>query len=172
MCGKLLKSLYGTRDAATKWSDAYTEILINAGFRCGTSNPCLFFHPKKEIYIVVHGDDFTFLRTDEELNRAQSMMQAEFEVKIRGRRGPEKTDDESIKILDRRVTWRTQALKMNATRVTPSSSSKASIFPSMAEAASQLQEAKLNNLRTTSRSMPISIAREGATISTSTCTKG
>ena len=31
-CAKLLKSLYGTRDAATNWSKAYTEILEKMGF--------------------------------------------------------------------------------------------------------------------------------------------
>ena len=44
MCGRLLKSLYGTRDAATNWSKAYTDVLINIGFEVGVSNPCLFKH--------------------------------------------------------------------------------------------------------------------------------
>ena len=44
MCGRLLKSLYGTHDAATNWSKAYTDVLINIGFEVGVSNPCLFKH--------------------------------------------------------------------------------------------------------------------------------
>ena len=42
MCGRLLKSLYGTRDAATNWSREYTEVLLSIGFEVGIRNPCFF----------------------------------------------------------------------------------------------------------------------------------
>ena len=32
MCAKLNKSLYGTRDAALNWSQAYSEVLEGMGF--------------------------------------------------------------------------------------------------------------------------------------------
>ena len=47
-CASLLKRLYGTRDAATNWSQAYTTILEELGFRAGKSNPC-FLHTPEEI---------------------------------------------------------------------------------------------------------------------------
>ena len=43
-CAKRLKSLYGTRDAAMNWAQAYTSILLDMGFKAGVSNPCLFRH--------------------------------------------------------------------------------------------------------------------------------
>ena len=55
---RLLKSLYGTRDAATNWSQACSQILLDMGFEQGVSTPCLFFNRAKKICTVVHGDDF------------------------------------------------------------------------------------------------------------------
>ena len=41
MCGKLLKSMYGTRDAAQNWGAAYKEFMKSMGFRSGVSSPCV-----------------------------------------------------------------------------------------------------------------------------------
>ena len=58
MCAKLHKSLYGTRDAALNWSQAYSEVLEKMGFVKGRASPCCFFHKGWGIRTVVHGDDF------------------------------------------------------------------------------------------------------------------
>ena len=39
MVGKLEKSLYGTRDAALNWAEAYTKVLLAMGYKKGLSNP-------------------------------------------------------------------------------------------------------------------------------------
>ena len=59
MCGELLKSMYGTRDAAQNWEYKYVEVMEGLGFQRGLANPCAFYHPEREIRVVVHGDDFT-----------------------------------------------------------------------------------------------------------------
>ena len=57
--GLLLKSLYGTRDAAFNWTAAYTSVLAEKlGFVKGESSPCSFYLPKRQLLSVVHGDDF------------------------------------------------------------------------------------------------------------------
>ena len=61
MCGKLLKALCGTRDAAQNWEHAYIEFIESVGFRSGLSTPCIFHHAARDIRVVVHGDDFTVL---------------------------------------------------------------------------------------------------------------
>ena len=61
MCGRLLKSLYGTRDAARNWEEEYSTYLQSIGFLRGISSPSVFYHPTREIRVVVHGGDFTFL---------------------------------------------------------------------------------------------------------------
>jgi len=49
MCGKLVKAMYGTRDAAQNWEMAYTEFLMDIGFVASKVNPCVFFHPDKQL---------------------------------------------------------------------------------------------------------------------------
>ena len=44
---KLIKAMYGTRDAANNWEQAYTEFMIQLGFKAGRITPCLFWHPDK-----------------------------------------------------------------------------------------------------------------------------
>ena len=61
MCGRLEKSMYGTRDAAQNWELEHTELLLGAGFTQGVFSPCVFFHRERNIRIVIHDDDFTSL---------------------------------------------------------------------------------------------------------------
>ena len=88
MCGKLLKSMYGTRDAAQNWRAEYTEFMIAVGFRRGKSNPCVFWHAEREIRCVVHGDDFAVLGWESQLNWFWTEIKKKFECKHRARLGP------------------------------------------------------------------------------------
>ena len=106
MCGRLVKAMYGTRDAAVNWEDKYRSHLESIGFTSGRSSPCVFFHKERGVRLVVHGDDFTFLGNDENLLWCQEAMQAEYEIKIRGKLGPDPTDDKEIRILNRCLQWR------------------------------------------------------------------
>ena len=67
-CGKLNKCLYGTRDAAQNWMDAYTRAMEEMGFKKGTASPCTFWHARREVRTVVHGDDFATLGFGEQLD--------------------------------------------------------------------------------------------------------
>ena len=84
MCGRLNRSMYGTRDAAVNWEDKYSSHLESMGFIKGKSSPCTFFHPHKGVRCVVHGDNFTFLGNEDELRWCTQMMKDEYEVKVRG----------------------------------------------------------------------------------------
>ena len=57
-CGRLLMSMYGTRDAAQNWSSEYAKTLVDAGFVRGKANPCLFSCASRDASVMVHGDDF------------------------------------------------------------------------------------------------------------------
>ncbi len=41
-CGKLMMSMYGTRDAAQNRSMEYSATLVKDGYVQGKANPCLF----------------------------------------------------------------------------------------------------------------------------------
>ena len=68
MCGELDKSMYGTRDAANNWEQEYCEFLIAVGFARGKSVACSFHHATRDMCLVVHGDDFTILGYDSDLD--------------------------------------------------------------------------------------------------------
>ena len=59
--GVLLRTLYGTRDAANAWAEEIKVLMLNNEFKQGKSSPCLFWHEKKELRAAVHGDDFGIL---------------------------------------------------------------------------------------------------------------
>ena len=54
-CALLLRSLYGTRDAAFNWAQCYTKELLTLGFKKGATSPCTFWHPQRGIRLAVHG---------------------------------------------------------------------------------------------------------------------
>ena len=72
-CARLLRCLYGTRDAAEQWEASYTTALINAGFVAGSASFCCFVHKTHDLCCVVRGgDDFTFHGTPLTLNQGRN----------------------------------------------------------------------------------------------------
>ena len=114
MCGRLNKAMYGTRDAAQNWEYEYVEWLKSVGFVSGRASPCVFYHAERGIRLVVHGDDFTVLGYEEGLDWFRRAISEKYEVKFRGRLGPDEGDDKSIRILSRVVEWTDVGLKYEA----------------------------------------------------------
>ena len=54
---------------------------------------------------MIHGDDFTLLGPEVQLNWFREKIQEKFEVKFRGRIGPGKDDEKSIRLLNRVFEW-------------------------------------------------------------------
>ena len=78
-CGKLNYWLYGFRKAASEWERFFAE----AGFRRGGGCPVLFYHPKRDLSVVVHGDDFVPCGFDQDLKWAAQYIAKCFEVQLR-----------------------------------------------------------------------------------------
>ena len=74
------------------------------GFEIGVSNPCVFYHPKRDISIVVPGDDFTALADDDNLNWYENKLRESFQIKIRGRLGEGCEGPQEMKMIHRIVT--------------------------------------------------------------------
>ena len=66
-CGKPNFWLYGFRKAASAWEDFYAKVMEEAGFRRGVGCSVIFRHEEKDLFGVVHGDDFVFGGNDEDL---------------------------------------------------------------------------------------------------------
>ena len=73
-------------------------------FRTGVSSPCIFYHAERELMVVVHGDDFTTLGLDEDIDWFEGKLQESFEIKIRGRLGEGCKGPQEIRILNRVVS--------------------------------------------------------------------
>ena len=60
-----------------------------------------FYHLVKDLALVVHGDDFTFCGMESDLDWAEEKMKSWYEVKVRGKLGPDEGDDKEVTILGR-----------------------------------------------------------------------
>ena len=58
--GLMNKSMYGTRDAASKWGRDWQEHVRNWCFQLGLSSKNLFHHKENRVSGLTHGDDFVF----------------------------------------------------------------------------------------------------------------
>ena len=102
--GKLELSLYGTRDAAQNWATEYTNTLKELGFKTGAASPCNFKHSSRELYVTVHGDDFTITGPTADLKWMEKAMSDKYDIKSEYL-GPEAGMESEIKILNRTLTW-------------------------------------------------------------------
>jgi hypothetical protein len=82
MCGRLAKIMYGTRDAAQNWKEEYTSFPVGTGFRKGRASPCVFFYKERNIRVVVHGDEFTVLGFNGQLDWFRNVISEKYEMKF------------------------------------------------------------------------------------------
>ena len=112
MCVLLNKAMRGVRDAAMNWEAEYTEMLVENGFGQGRSNPCVFFHPEREVRVVVRGDDFTVMGKEAELDGFRKVISDRMTVKFRARLRC--GEEGSVRILNRIVTVASDGLEYEA----------------------------------------------------------
>ncbi len=77
----LEKSLYGTRDAALNFQREVKKTLEAIGFRVGRYNASTYYHPKKQLRMMVHGDDFVTVGKVEEVQWLRQKLEERFELK-------------------------------------------------------------------------------------------
>ena len=81
--GKLLASLYGTRDASANWQEEVAKCMAEWGFITGKYNPCMYRHPSKQILCLVHGDDFVSVGESSKLQWLKGKLKERFEIKTK-----------------------------------------------------------------------------------------
>ena len=60
MVGQLLRTLYGTRDAAHEWDDFAKKKMAAVEYHVGLSSPCIYVHNTEPSIGWRHGDDILF----------------------------------------------------------------------------------------------------------------
>jgi hypothetical protein len=73
--GKLRLCLYGTRDAALNWQETPSEHLISQGLIRGIGHPSVFHHPARNIWTLVHGDDYCSAGSADSLDWLQTALE-------------------------------------------------------------------------------------------------
>ena len=113
---RLIKSMYGTRDAGSNWEAAVAKLMTSIGFERGVSNPCVYFHKERNIRTEVHGDDFTSLGSIPSLHWFHEEIAKTWTIKVRGILGPPGTEGtvQKIDILNRLVTWTDEGIEYEA----------------------------------------------------------
>ena len=80
--GKLEASLYGARDASANRQEEVNKSVQGWGFTAGRYNPCAYFHKKKGIRCLVHGDDFVCAGSPMNLVWLEGKLRERFEIKV------------------------------------------------------------------------------------------
>ena len=109
-CARLIFALCGMRTAASNWEKEYSKTLEEVGFHPGRATAVAFFHPTRDIRIIVHGDDFVVEGQQSDLDWVRDVLAAKYLLKVRGILGPEPCDQKRIVILGRVVDWRADEL--------------------------------------------------------------
>ena len=115
LVGHLQMSLYGTRDAAMNWQEEIAKLLVGDGFIRGIYNPCLYWHPKRKVKALVHGDDFVSSGARSAIGGFNKLLKGRFDIKTQVVGPDEKRGEvKEAKILNRVVRWTTEGFELEA----------------------------------------------------------
>ena len=81
MVGKLNLCLYGTRDAALNWQETLSTHLVDNGFTRGIGFPSVFHNKSKDLWTLVHGDDYFSCGSSESLDWLEQTLTQRYEIK-------------------------------------------------------------------------------------------
>ena len=74
------------------------------GFVKSGACPCIIYHEKKSIRLLVHGDDFVVAGHQSDLKWVRKEIEEKYEIK-HGMMGPLETQEKEMTILNRKLTW-------------------------------------------------------------------
>ena len=78
-CALLLRTMYGTEDAANIWLSTWNAHVEGCGYAIGSSNPSLFYgHDTRGL---CHGDDFVLVAGRADLLQFEQSLAARFDTK-------------------------------------------------------------------------------------------
>ncbi len=113
-CARLVRCLYGTRDAPKRWQAFLDEQLVALGFVKGRASPCCFFHLRLGVRCIVHGDDFVLSGTAGALDEVKARMHERFLLKELGRLGSGQGELKELRVLNRVIQWTPAGLRYEA----------------------------------------------------------
>ena len=103
--GRLQLCLYGTRDAALNWQQTLSDHLVENGFVRGVGHLSVFHHATRDIWTLVHGDDYCSAGAGADLDWFEDVPAKNYEIKSQ-RIGRGKTKDGKDKAAEGQVPHR------------------------------------------------------------------
>ena len=104
-CCRLIRSLYGTRDAPRLWEEFAASCLAKLGFQRGKACAVCFRHPQRKIMCLMHGDDFLMAGRTADLEWTRDNLQKDILLSDKGRLGGGRDEVREIKCLNRVLRW-------------------------------------------------------------------
>ena len=100
---RLCRSMYGKRDAASIWRDAWSDVLKESSMKVGTACPAFFCSRDGDLQGLCHGDDFCVVARQKQLQTFGKVLEKRFEVKQIGNVRFGVNDKKELKILNRTI---------------------------------------------------------------------
>ena len=97
MLGRVRLCFYGTRDAVLNWQHTLSDHLVKAGFKRGVGHPSVFYHPAKDIWTLVHGDDYCSAGSAASLDLLEDFLVKPYDIKTKKRRSAEEKRNKKVK---------------------------------------------------------------------------
>ncbi len=113
-CARLIRCLYGTRDAPKRWEAFLAEQLVAIGFMRGRASPCCYYNAALDVRCIVHGDDFVLTGRAHALDAVKASMHERFLLKELGRLGGGAGELRELRVLNRVIRWTPAGLKYEA----------------------------------------------------------
>ena len=108
--GKLQRAMRGTRDAPQVWQEEVRATMSKLGFKECVTQPGIYYHQSRNLYIVSHVDDFLCVGGMKELVWFKLALQEKYEIKAQIlSRG-----NNTVSFLGRKVTWAESGLEIEA----------------------------------------------------------
>ena len=110
LCWRLVKTLYGCRDAGRNFELFTASTMGSLGFVQGTFSVCLYFHAERNLAAYIHGDSFVLTGIRTQLEWFRASLSEYMLVKVEGVLGPDRSlgDTQELLCLNRIVRWVTE----------------------------------------------------------------
>jgi hypothetical protein len=109
--GKLVKSMYGTRDAPQIWQETVELKLASIGFTASALHPAIYMHFDKEIRVVVHVDDFLCKGSRKHLKWLHDELAKAYDLKVKVIGNDHDLDKEGT-FLGRLIRWTSDGIEV------------------------------------------------------------
>ena len=108
--GRLLKAMYGTRDAPQVWQAEISGTLEMLGFHQSVGSPCVYYNTGAGVRAVVHVDDFLVTGPKDAMNKFK--IELEKKYKLKGAMlGPGGDEEREGRFLGRKIRWTSRGME-------------------------------------------------------------